>query len=324
MTPFILGLEGLTLTADERQCFKHLAPAGFILFARNIESEDQVKRLTFDLKELTGRPSLPILIDCEGGRVFRLPESMYPTPPSAQTLGELYDVNPEAGLVTCYDVYHNLALYLKDLGISVNCAPVLDLHVDGASSVMGDRTFSSDPRVVGALGGAAVRAMQDAGVIPVIKHMPGHGAALYDSHLVRPHVNLPMIALEQHMLPFKDVIAVQPDAPKVPLWAMTAHIVYTAIDPATPGTLSASLIQNVMRGHIGFEGPLISDDMVMGAVSDIPLNERVRRALEAGCDLLIFGHGGCGLYEQASLALDVLSPQARDRLSHFVGRNFIL
>lgn len=319
MTPFILGFDGFSLTTDERACFKRLNPAGFILFARNIESEDQVKRLTSDLKDLTGRVSLPILIDCEGGRVFRLPERMYPAPPSAHTLGELYGSNQDAGLAICYEVYHDLALYLKSLGISVNCAPVLDLHVDGASSVMGDRTFSSSPKSVGALGEAAVRAMQDAGVIPVIKHMPGHGAALHDSHLVCPHINLSLTALEQHMTPFKDVIAAQLDAPNVPLWGMTAHIVYTAIDAVTPGTLSQSLIQNVIRGHIGFKGTLISDDMVMGAVSDIPPKERARRALEAGCDLLIFGHGGCGLYEQASVALETLSSKTRARLSRFDG-----
>ena len=302
--PFIFGLDELKLSPEERRCFKHLNPEGFILFARNIESDDQVKRLTDDLKALTGRDDLPILTDCEGGRVFRLPEKMYPAPPSARTFGALYDANAESGFAACYESYHALALYLKALGISVNCAPVLDLHVEGASSVMGSRTFSSDPDVVSALGEAAASAMQEGGVIPVIKHMPGHGAALHDSHLVRPHIDLDEAALEEHMAPFKNIIKAQQSENAAPLWGMTAHIVYTAIDKSAPGTFSKPLIQEVIRKKIGFKGTLLSDDMVMGAVSEVPIQERTRRALDAGCDLLILGHGGPSVYEQACRTLD--------------------
>ena len=317
MKPFIFGLEGPTLTPHERRFFHHSNPCGFILFGRNIESEEQVKNLIKDLKDVVGRDRLPILVDCEGGRVFRFPEDMHVRSPAARTFGDLYQMNPEAGVRSCYENYYRLSIYLYSLGISVNCAPVLDLHVKGASPVMGERTFSSDPEVVFKLGKAAVRGMQDAGVVPVIKHIPGHGAARQDSHLTRPRIELSEQELASHLTPFQKMIA-SPNETSVPLWAMTAHIVYTAFDDREPATLSPTVIQKVVRTQLGFQGVVVSDDMVMGAVSQETPLVRTQKAFSAGCDILIFGAGTLSLYAEALEGGEPLSPKICQKMSIFL------
>lgn len=300
--PLIFGLEGPTLFPKERDFFRAVCPVGVILFAWNLENEMQIRDLVSELKEVTERKDLSILIDCEGGRVFRLPECVMPRPAPPQKWGKLYARDPDAALEGCYRTYYNIGCVLKDLGITVNCVPCLDLLVPGGTEALGDRLFSKNPTVVGALGSAAIRGTQDAGIIPVMKHMPGHGAATEDSHDACPLVSLSHEALEKHFQSFRTCAANVREGKD--LWGMTAHVRYEALDKDVPGTFSPRVV-SCIRQEIGFKGFLISDDMYMGAVSDLPPDVRVRGALAAGCDAVLFGRGGVEIYRAA---LDGLRP----------------
>ncbi len=317
--PLFLGIEGLSLTQEEKTFFAASNPLGFILFRRNIESAQQLKDLVHQLTTVTDRPSLPLLVDCEGGRVFRLPGAMMATPPPPRHFGDVYAQSPEKACRTCYENYHTMGRYLKALGLSVNCAPLLDLSVAGATDALGDRTFSGDPCVVTDLGVSAVRGLQDAGIVPVIKHMPGHGAAKEDSHLVCPAIHLTAQELERHRQPFHAVLShASVKNASVPLWGMTAHVAYDALDPQVPATFSPRVIQHTLRETLGFEGFLMSDDLAMGAVSHEPPDTRVRKALAAGCDGVIFGKGGVAVYAQALKGAAPLSEDTKKRLSFFL------
>ncbi|TGW14755.1 glycoside hydrolase family 3 protein [bacterium NHP-B] len=317
--PLFLGIEGLSLTPEEQAFFANSNPLGFILFRRNIESEQQLKNLVHQLATVTGRLSLPLLVDCEGGRVFRLPSAMMKTPPPPRHFGDVYTQSPEKARRACYENYHTMGRYLHTLGLSVNCAPLLDLSVAGATDALEDRTFSDDPHVVADLGLSAVRALQDAGIVPVIKHMPGHGAAREDSHLVCPSIHLTAQELERHRHPFHAVLShAEVKASPVPLWGMTAHVAYDALDPQVPATFSPRVIQHTLRQTLGFEGFLMSDDLAMGAVSHEPPDVRVRKALAAGCDGVIFGKGGVAVYAQALKGAIPLSEATKKRLSFFL------
>lgn len=281
--PIIFGLEGPQLTDGERFFFEATNPWGFILFRWNMETPEQIQNLIKKLKETVGREDVPILVDAEGGRVFRLPEAFYPKPPAFQVFGEIWRDDPEQALQACYKNAHDIGQTLHSLGFTVNCSPLLDLRVKGAHDVIGDRAFSTDPTIVGQLGAAVIRGLSDAGITPVIKHIPGHGAALTDSHDELPVVTLSHEALQPHLIPFQ----MNREAP----WAMTAHIVYEAIDPTQPATFSSPVIQDIIRGEIGFKGILVSDDLYMKAVSGTPA-EKVQRALNAGCDAVLYCRGG--------------------------------
>lgn len=271
--PVIFGCSGLTLTSEERVFFEKSQPLGFILFQRNIESKLQLKTLIDDLKSLLRHPTPFILIDQEGGRVARLKGPTWFHPPAANTYTSKAQV---------YDAYAKIAEDLGQVGINVNCAPVLDLNVRGADPIMGDRTFSSDPHVIAELGEAAITALQTGGIIPVMKHIPGHGAATCDSHEDLPIVTLSHKQLQPHFEPFK----INNKCP----WAMTAHIVYGAIDPYLPATQSFLMIEEVIRREIGFQGFLISDDLGMKALRG-SFAERARSSIDAGCDAVLHCSG---------------------------------
>ena len=267
----------------ERQFFADADPLGFILFARNIESPEQVRRLTADLRAVVNRPDAPILIDQEGGRVRRLRPPHWREALPMQPYGALYGRDPEAGKRALALNTALQAAELAGLGIDVNCAPVLDVPVADAHDVIGDRAFSYDPAVVAALGRVVVDTMLGQGVLPVIKHIPGHGRSIADSHLHLPEVMASRATLEaSDFVPFRALA----DAPL----AMTAHILYTALDAERVATFSPSVISSVVRDFLGFEGVLISDDLSMKALSG-SFRERAERALEAGCDLVLHCNG---------------------------------
>ncbi|MBY0501001.1 MAG: glycoside hydrolase family 3 protein [Alphaproteobacteria bacterium] len=275
----IFGCSGLSLTHEERIFFEESKPLGFILFKRNIQDKTQLKALIEDLKSTINHSNPPILIDQEGGRVARLIEPHWPHFPSSADLAK---GNLKEAKTRIYENYAQIAKQLRDVGITVNCAPVLDLNVKGADPIMGDRTFSSDPYIVAELGAVAIKALQEGGIIPIMKHIPGHGPATCDSHEKLPIVTLSYKDLKPHFEPFK----ANASCP----WAMTAHIVYTAIDPYLPATQSFLVIEEIIRNEIGFNGFLISDDLGMKALSG-SFAERARFSLEAGCDAVLHCSG---------------------------------
>lgn len=277
--PVIFGCSGLTLTPEERDFFRDVQPLGFILFKRNIQDKLQVKTLITNLKSMLDHKNPPILIDQEGGRVARLTAPHWFHPPAS---AGLVDGDIDASKRRVYETYTRIAQDLVELGITVNCAPLLDLDVSGADPIMGDRTFSVNPQVVADLGASAIQALQDNGIIPVMKHIPGHGASTCDSHEALPVINLSRSELESHFAPFR--------ANRQCPWAMTAHIVYSAIDPHHPATQSSIVIQKVIREEIGFEGFLISDDLAMKALTG-SFTERAQKSLRAGCDAVLHCSG---------------------------------
>jgi beta-N-acetylhexosaminidase len=278
----ILGCEGLALDAEERAFFRELKPWGFILFARNIENADQVIALTSALREAVDDEDTPIFIDQEGGRVQRLkpPLALHRRP--AALFGQLYRTNPEAAVEAVTLNHRLLAEELSALGVDADCAPCIDLLHPGAHGIIGDRAFGDHPDVVSALGRAACDGLLAGGVAPVIKHIPGHGRAGVDSHLDLPVVDASVEELElTDFQPFRAVA----DAPM----AMTAHVVYSAVDPECV-TVSHRAIETVIRGLIGFDGLLMSDDLSMKALGG-DLAERARRSIAAGCDVTLHGNG---------------------------------
>lgn len=291
----IFGCAGPTLGADEAAFFERCAPFGFILFSRNIEAPDQVGVLVGQLRAAAGRSDAPIFIDQEGGRVARLGPPHWAEFPPAARFGRLAQDSAEAACEAVYAQACLIAYELNALGITVDCAPVLDLAVDGAHGVIGDRAFSNDPSIVAKLGRAFCDGMLASGVLPVLKHIPGHGHASVDSHQALPIVELARSALgELDFLPFRSLR-------DIPL-AMTAHVSYTDIDGTTPATVSASVIEDVIRKEIGFKGLLLSDDISMHALDaiDAEIGARSVAALQAGCDIVL--HCNADLAEMKSLA----------------------
>jgi len=281
--PVILDCEGLALSHEEKAVFRDLDPFGFILFARNCQSPDQLKRLTDDMKTAVDRPDVPILIDQEGGRVCRLNPQHWRRPPSGEALRRLYEKDPEKGLDAVRIIARLMAAELREMGISVNCYPLLDLRFPDADAVIGDRSFGAAADMASLLGAAACEGLLSGGVLPIIKHIPGHGRATVDSHKALPVVDTPLeILLETDFVPFKALN-------HIPL-AMTAHIIYSAIDPDKPATLSEMVIGQTIRELIGFKGVLISDDISMKALKEKPA-VTAKQALRAGCDLVLHCNG---------------------------------
>lgn len=278
MIPAIFGLSGLTLTDDERAFFRDSAPAGYILFGRNIENRTQLRRLTDTLRELDGRANLPILIDQEGGRVARMKAPEWPDFPSGAAFDALYERAPASAIEAARLNAMALASMLAEVGITVDCLPLLDVRQPGASDVIGDRALGSEPMRVAALGRAILSGLQDGGVVGVVKHIPGHGRALLDSHKALPVVDVPDRELQTDLAPF----AALRDA----AMAMTCHVIFKAWDPDLPATLSPTIIDSVIRQRIGFHGLLMTDDLDMEALSgDVP--SRAAAAIAAGCDLAL-------------------------------------
>jgi beta-N-acetylhexosaminidase len=282
-TAAIVGIAGLELGAAERRLFRARNPWGFILFARNCASPAQLQRLVDQLRAAVGRDEAPVLIDQEGGRVMRLRPPHWPARPPLRAIGRLAELDHAAGREAAWLHGRLIAADLAPLGISVDCAPVLDLALPGRTSAIGDRALSADPALVGSLGRAMIEGFLAGGVLPVIKHLPGHGRARLDSHLALPEVSARVATLRASDWPPFRACA---DAP----FAITAHVCYRSLDPDSPATLSERIIREVIRGEIGFAGALLSDDLSMGALEGT-LGERAARARAAGCDLALHCNG---------------------------------
>jgi beta-N-acetylhexosaminidase len=279
---FITGVSGTTLTADERAFLRETQPFGCILFGRNIATPQQVRKLTGQCRDAVGTDAF-VLIDQEGGRVQRLGPPHWPWYPPGATYGRIYDRDVARGLAVAGLGARLIASDLLPLGIDVDCLPLADVPVRGASAVIGDRAYGSTPDQVAAIGGAVAAGLLASGVLPVVKHIPGHGRARADSH-----ARLPVVKAAREDLELRDFAAFQPLA-QLPL-AMTAHVVFSAIDPVAPATTSATMVREVIRGVIGFKGLLMSDDISMGALTGT-IAERSRAALAAGCDIVLHCNG---------------------------------
>jgi len=279
----VFGCQGPELTAGERAFFRDSDPFGFILFARNIDTPERTSRLGEELRSCVARAEAPVLIDQEGGRVARLRPPHWRARPSARFFGDLFQRDPVRARDAAYLSARLIANDLHDLGITVDCAPVLDVPTEGAHDIIGDRAYARDPTTIIALGRATIDGLLDGGVLPVVKHMPGHGRAGADSHENLPRVDVTAAALSgTDFVTFRSLN----NAPT----AMTAHVVYTAIDPQRPATTSPKVIRDVIRGEIGFDGLLFSDDLSMKAL-DGTLGARAKAALFAGCDVVIHCNG---------------------------------
>jgi beta-N-acetylhexosaminidase len=303
----VFGCAGPRLSADERAFFADTNPLGFILFARNCIEPAQIRDLTAALRESVRRPDAPILIDQEGGRIQRLNPPHWRAAPTAASLGALAVRDHVAA---CEAVKLNAQLLgaeLIALGIDVDCAPVLDVPVPGAHGIIGDRAFGADPELIGTLGRASCEGFLSVGVAPVIKHIPGHGRARADSHLELPTVETSLDALAA--TDFAPFVA-NADAP----YAMTAHVVFTALDPELPATLSEIVIEGTIRERIGFTGFLFSDDVGMKALAG-PFADRARAALGAGCDAVLHCSGDFAEMRTIAPAVPPLSPAAQERFA---------
>ena len=304
----IYGCLGPSLSAGERDFFRAVQPWGFILFARNIENPAQVRALTQSLREITGDKHTPILIDQEGGRVARLKPPHWAARPPARIFGDLFAANAEAAREATYLNARLIAHDCAELGINVDCLPVLDVPVPGAHDIIGDRAFATEPATVIALGRAQMEGLLDGGVLPVMKHIPGHGRAGADSHLALPRVDAPLSALSgSDFVTFRSLSG-------CPI-AMTAHVVYDSIDPQRVCTTSPKVIRDVVRGEIGFDGLLMSDDLSMKAL-DGPLGARAKAALFAGCDVVLHCNGDMDEMKQVAAEVKVLEGVSLRRANH--------
>ena len=279
---FITGIEGLSLGGNERAFLRDADPWGFILFRRNVDTPAQVRALVASLREAVGR-NAPVLIDQEGGRVQRLAPPHWPSYPPGAFYGSIYDRDRTEGLAAAKLGARLIASDLAALGIDVDCLPLADVPVSEADPVIGNRAYGTTPAKVAAIGAAVAQGLIEGGVLPVLKHIPGHGRATADSH----H-RLPVVEVDRATLESSDFAAFRPLA-KLPL-GMTAHVVFSAIDPVAPATTSGTMVREVIRQHIGFDGLLMSDDVSMNALSGT-LAERSRAALRAGCDVVLHCNG---------------------------------
>jgi beta-N-acetylhexosaminidase len=276
----IFGCAGPVLQADEAAFFRDCDPLGFILFARNCQTPEQIRRLTGDLRNAVGRTDAPVLMDQEGGRVQRLPSPPWRKVPAPGLLGQL---PPEKAAMAVALNAQLMAMELKELGVDVNCVPSLDVNDAAGHQVIGDRALSADPGVVAQLGRALADGLARGGVLPVMKHMPGHGRATVDSHL-----ELPIVTADRRELTARDFLPFMSLA-DLPL-GMSAHVLYTELDPDNPATLSKRIIDEVIRGQIGFQGLLFTDDLSMQALGG-EIGQRAAAALAAGCDVALHCNG---------------------------------
>jgi beta-N-acetylhexosaminidase len=305
----VLGCSGDRLSASERDFFAAADPVGFILFRRNCSTPGQVCDLVASLRGCVGRDDAPVLIDQEGGRVARLRPPHWRHYPSAARLASL----PDRTAVTAVRLGARLiADDLARLGITVDCLPVLDIPAAGADPVIGDRAYGSDPELVARLAGAVCAGLLEGAVLPVLKHIPGHGRARVDSHHTCPLVETSYEELANtDFAPFRALAAMP--------WAMTAHIVYTAVDADAPATLSPPVIRDIIRASMGFDGVLVSDDLSMNALCG-PIGARASRALGAGCDLALHCNGDPAEMAEIGAAVAPLTPDARRRLDRAEAR----
>jgi beta-N-acetylhexosaminidase len=301
---FITGVSDVALTGAERAFVREARPWGLILFKRNIETPAQVAALVASFRELVGVEA-PVLVDQEGGRVQRIGPPHWPSYPAAAVYGALYERDQTTGIAAARLGARLIAHDLQRLGIDIDCLPVVDLPVAGADPVIGDRAYGGTPAQVSVLAKAAAEGLMAGGVLPVLKHLPGHGRAAADSHLKLPVVDAARAELEAF-----DFAAFRPLV-ELPL-GMTAHVVFSAYDPVNPATTSVTMVQDVIRDSIGFKGLLMSDDVSMGALSG-SLAERTRAALAAGCDIVLHCNGELAEMEAVAGAAPVLAGEAAAR-----------
>ena len=316
MTPAIYGMSGLALTADERAFFRESDPAGYIIFARNVESREQLRALTDSLRDLHGRDDVFICIDQEGGRVARMKPPEWAAYPPGEAFDRLYDVAPASAIEAARANAHALGLDLAEAGITVDCLPLLDVRQPGANDVIGDRALGREPMRVAALGRAVLDGLARAGVVGVVKHVPGHGRSMCDTHKELPTVTASESELEADIAPFRALA-------QAPV-AMTAHIIYSAWDSENPATQSPFVIGEIIRKRIGFDGLLLSDDLDMEALSGT-IPERAERAVAAGCDIALNCWGRMddmvGIAERLPALTDKGAQRLRQAMASVAGKS---
>ena len=305
MQAAIYGLEGLKMTAAERDFFRDAEPAAFILFKRNCGDPGQMLALTDSLRDLAGRDNLPILIDQEGGRVARMRRPEWPDFPAAERFALLYRAAPSSAIEAVRSNARALALMLRQAGVNVDCLPLLDVRQPGATDIIGDRALGNEPMQVAALGRAVLDGLASAGVVGVVKHMPGHGRALVDSHKELPVVTADADALDVDLAPFERLS-----------WApmgMTAHVVYSLWDDERPASLSPIVIHDIIRTRIGFDGWLMSDDIGMEALEG-DFGSRAAGVVAAGCDAALHCSGKMEEMVAVAKAVPAMTDKGIERL----------
>jgi beta-N-acetylhexosaminidase len=302
---FITGVSGTELSAEEREFIRIERPWGFILFKRNIDTPAQVVLLVRELRDAIGNPDAPVLIDQEGGRVQRFGPPHWPVYPPGAVFGALYDIDRALGLSAARLSARLIAADLIASGVTVDCLPLADVPVPGADAVIGNRAYGTEPDKVAAIARAVTEGLEQGGILPVLKHIPGHGRATADTHFRLPEVKTSRAELER-----TDFAAFQPLA-DLPM-AMTAHVVFSALDPAHPATTSATIIEQVIRGVIGFQGLLMSDDVSMNALAG-SIAERTRAIFAAGCDMVLHCNGKLDEMREVAAATPELSGKALER-----------
>jgi beta-N-acetylhexosaminidase len=302
---FITGVSGLELTADERAFLRAERPWGFILFKRNIATPAQVSALVRELRGAIGETDAPVLIDQEGGRVARLGPPHWPVYPPGAVFGTLYDLDRNLGLTAARLSARLIAADLTNLGITVDCLPLADVPVPGADAVIGNRAYGTEPDKVAAIARAVTDGLEQGGILPVLKHIPGHGRATSDTH-----IRLPLVDTSEAELERTDFAAFRPlsDLPM----AMTAHVVFSALDPAQPATTSATMIEQVIRGVIGFQGLLMSDDVSMNALAG-SIAQRTQAIVTAGCDMVLHCNGKLDEMRAVARETPLLTGKALER-----------
>jgi|DEB0MinimDraft_10_1074344.scaffolds.fasta_scaffold40946_2 beta-N-acetylhexosaminidase len=279
--PIIFGLKSLELSIEEVKFFKKVMPVGFILFSRNIKDKKQVKKLTDSLKDLCGE-DIFILIDQEGGRVQRMADPNWPKYPSGQYFSDLYLKNPDLARKECYDNFIKLTNDLKEVGINTNCTPILDIAFKNTHEIIKCRSFGQNPEQISDLGRIVADAHRNNGIFPVIKHIPGHGRAVADSHLELPIIDISLEELQKtDFVPFKNLSDLK--------FAMTAHILYPQIDDQNPVTMSKKML-DIIRNDIVFKNVIMTDDLSMKALRG-SFFEKAIKSLDAGCDLILHCNG---------------------------------
>jgi beta-N-acetylhexosaminidase len=310
MLPVIYGLSGLTLTPHERDFFRDADPLGYILFRRNVADRAQLRALTDSLRALSGRDDLPILIDQEGGRVARMVPPEWPAFPAGSAFARLWNIAPSSAIAAAKANAHAIALTLAEVGITVDCAPLLDVGTPDMTPMIGDRVYGDAPMQVAAIGRAVLDGLAAGGVVGVVKHMPGHGRAQVDSHLELPRVNAGADELEVDLEPFRTLSG----APM----GMTCHCVFDAWDADRPATLSPTVIADVIRDRIGFDGLLMTDDIDMKALSGTA-GEKAAGALAAGCDVVLDCWARMDEMVEIAGRVGALTEKGRERLDRAMG-----
>jgi len=313
MQAAIYGLEGTDLLDSERDFFRDADPTGFILFRRNCEDREQMRRLTDALRDVAGRPDVPILIDQEGGRVARMKPPEWPDFPSGEAFDRLYQIAPSSAIEAARVNARALALMLAEVGVNVDCLPMLDVRQPGASDIVGDRALGSEPMQVSALGRAILDGFHSAGVLGVIKHIPGHGRALVDSHHELPHVDADEDELAIDIEPFERLRQAE--------MGMTSHLLYMQWDKDRPASQSPIVINDIIRQRIGFDGFLMSDDIGMEALSGNH-GQRAAACVAAGCDVALHCDGKMENMMLVAKAVPALSAEGEARLSRAMALTF--